>query len=60
MSVPHVMLCAAVRTAIGTYGGTLKEIPATELGAAGIRVGQRAGMDKAARAMCKCSFVSMS
>lgn len=48
MSVPHVMLCAAVRTAIGTYGGTLKEIPATELGTAAIRATlERAQLDGA-------------
>lgn len=48
MSSPHVMLCAAVRTAIGTYGGTLKEIPATELGAAAIRATlERAQLDGA-------------
>jgi acetyl-CoA C-acetyltransferase len=32
-----VVLCHPVRTAIGTFGGSLKEIPATELGAAVIR-----------------------
>lgn len=37
MSTSHVVLCAAVRTAIGTYGGALKDIPAPELGAAAIR-----------------------
>ena len=33
----EVVICAPVRTAIGTYGGTLKETPAPELGAAAIR-----------------------
>ncbi len=48
MSSPHVMLCAAVRTAIGTYGGTLKESPAAALGAAAIRVAlERAHLDGA-------------
>ena len=28
-----VVLAAPVRTAIGTFGGTLKDMPATELGA---------------------------
>ncbi len=37
--MPHrtVVLSAPVRTAIGTFGGSLKETPATELGAAAIR-----------------------
>jgi acetyl-CoA C-acetyltransferase len=30
----NVVLCSAVRTAIGTYGGALKDIPAPDLGAA--------------------------
>ncbi len=38
MSTSHVVLCTAVRTAIGTYGGALKDIPAPELGATAIRV----------------------
>ena len=33
----EVFLCAPVRTAIGTYGGSLKAIPATQLGAAAVR-----------------------
>lgn len=33
----NVVLCAPVRSAIGTYGGTLKAMPAPELGAAAIR-----------------------
>ncbi len=37
MSVKQVVLCNPVRTAIGTYGGSLKEVPAPELGAAAIR-----------------------
>ena len=32
-----VVLCHPVRTAIGTYGGSLKDLPAPELGAAAIR-----------------------
>ncbi|THH36896.1 acetyl-CoA C-acetyltransferase [Aliishimia ponticola] len=48
MSLPEVVLCAPVRTAIGTYGGTLKDIPATELGAASIRASlSRAALDGA-------------
>jgi len=49
MSSPDVVLCAPVRTAIGTYGGTLKNTPATDLGAAAIRAClERAGLDSAA------------
>ena len=33
----EVVICNAVRTAIGTYGGTLKGIPAPDLGAVAIR-----------------------
>jgi len=33
----EVVLCHPVRTAIGTFGGSLKQIPATDLGAAVIR-----------------------
>jgi acetyl-CoA C-acetyltransferase len=37
MSRPEAVIAAPVRTAIGTYGGTLKSVPAPELGAAAIR-----------------------
>jgi acetyl-CoA C-acetyltransferase len=37
MAHPEIVLCAPVRTAIGTYGGTLKNIPAPDLGAVVIR-----------------------
>ncbi|MBT9524329.1 MAG: acetyl-CoA C-acyltransferase [Rhizobacter sp.] len=37
MTTREVVLCHPVRTAIGTYGGSLKELPAPELGAAAIR-----------------------
>ena len=37
MSKPEVVLCNAVRTAIGTYHGTLENTPATELGAVAIK-----------------------
>ncbi|TAL94019.1 MAG: acetyl-CoA C-acyltransferase, partial [Rhodanobacter sp.] len=33
MKVPEIVLCAPVRTAMGTYNGTLKGTPATALGA---------------------------
>ncbi len=36
MAKSQVVLCAPVRTAIGTYHGTLKDTPATDLGAASI------------------------
>ncbi|MGE5088747.1 MAG: thiolase family protein [Candidatus Levyibacteriota bacterium] len=45
MSKLEVVLCNPVRTAIGTYGGTLKEITAPALGAAAIRESlKRAGL----------------
>ena len=37
MSNTEVVICSPVRTAIGTYGGTLKEMPAVDLGAVAIR-----------------------
>jgi acetyl-CoA C-acetyltransferase len=37
MSQPEVVICNPVRTAIGTFGGTLKDMPAPLLGAAAIR-----------------------
>jgi acetyl-CoA C-acetyltransferase len=37
MSSREVVLCHPVRTAIGTYGGSLKDMPASDLGAAAIR-----------------------
>jgi acetyl-CoA C-acetyltransferase len=33
----QVVICSPARTAIGTYGGALKEMPATDLGAVAIR-----------------------
>ena len=45
MACSNVVLCAPVRTAIGTYGGALKGMPAPELGAATIRATiERAGL----------------
>src|SRR6266545_2146552 len=44
----EVVLCHPVRTAIGTYNGTLKGTPATELGAAVVRETlRRSGLDAA-------------
>jgi acetyl-CoA C-acetyltransferase len=37
MPTPDIVLCAPVRTSIGSYGGSLKETPASALGAAVIR-----------------------
>jgi acetyl-CoA C-acetyltransferase len=37
MAQRDVVLCAAVRTAIGTFNGSLKSVPATALGATAIR-----------------------
>jgi acetyl-CoA C-acetyltransferase len=37
MSTRRVVLCHPVRTAIGTYGGSLKDLSAPDLGAAAIR-----------------------
>ena len=37
MNQREVVLCHPVRTAIGTYNGSLKDIPAPSLGAAVIR-----------------------
>ena len=48
MQAREVVLCHPVRTAIGTYNGTLKAMPATELGAAVVRETlRRAGLDPA-------------
>ena len=37
MSKPEAVIASPVRTAIGTYGGSLKSIPATDLGSVAIR-----------------------
>jgi acetyl-CoA C-acetyltransferase len=37
MSQREIVICSPVRTAIGTYGGSLKEMPAPDLGAVVIR-----------------------
>ncbi|GLR93934.1 MULTISPECIES: acetyl-CoA C-acyltransferase [Bradyrhizobium] len=37
MANKEVVICSPVRTAIGTYGGTLKDLPAVDLGAVAIR-----------------------
>ena len=48
MPTREVVLCHPVRTAIGTYNGTLKGTPATELGAAVVRETlRRSGLDPA-------------
>src|ERR1700757_1118987 len=48
MSQRSVVVVAPVRTAIGTFGGSLKEIPAPDLGAIAIKAAvARAGLDPA-------------
>jgi acetyl-CoA C-acetyltransferase len=48
MADREVVLCAPVRTAIGTFAGMLKDTPATELGAVAILAAiERAGLDPA-------------
>lgn len=46
MTPNKAVICHPVRTAIGTYSGALKELPATEIGAAAIRSTlERSGLD---------------
>jgi acetyl-CoA C-acetyltransferase len=48
MSPSSVVLIAPLRTAIGTFGGSLKEIPAPDLGAVAIKAAvAHAGLDPA-------------
>ncbi|WNX85844.1 acetyl-CoA C-acetyltransferase [Agathobaculum sp. NTUH-O15-33] len=45
----NVYICSAARTAIGTYGGALRDVPAAQLGIAAANAAiERAGVDKAA------------
>ena len=45
MPAHNVVLCSPVRTAIGTFGGSLKEVAAPDLGAAAIKAAiERAGL----------------
>ena len=49
MTTREIMLCGAVRTAIGAFNGSLKTVPATELGGVVVRETlQRAGLDAGA------------
>ena len=49
MSARDIVLCSPVRTAIGAFNGSLKTIPATDLGAAVVRETlMRSGLDAAA------------
>ena len=42
----NVYICSAARTAIGTYGGTLRDVPAAQLGIAAANAAiERAGVD---------------
>ncbi|WP_454807171.1 thiolase family protein [Paraburkholderia fungorum] len=51
MSAREVVICNPVRTPIGAFGGSLKEVPATELGAVAVRETlRRSGLDPAALA----------
>ncbi|WP_288580279.1 thiolase family protein [uncultured Methylobacterium sp.] len=46
MTSRQIVLCHPVRTAIGAYGGSLKDVAATELGAVAVREAlRRAGLD---------------
>ena len=47
MAKPDIVLCTSVRTPIATYGGALKDTPATDLGAAVIDA-DHLGLDPAA------------
>lgn len=53
MQEREVVFCHPVRTAIGTFNGTLKTTPATELGAAWFarRCGARASIRRASEAL---------
>lgn len=45
----NVYICSAARTAIGTYGGTLRDVPAAQLGITAAKAAiERAGVDKEA------------
>ncbi|MFL9864950.1 thiolase family protein [Paraburkholderia fungorum] len=51
MSTREVVICNPVRTPIGAFGGSLKEVPATGLGAIAVRETlRRSGLDPAALA----------
>ena len=52
MAKSNVVLCAPVRTAIGTYGGSLKGIAAPDLGAAVIK----ASLERAKLKGSGCGF----
>jgi acetyl-CoA C-acetyltransferase len=48
MAQREVVLCTPMRTALGTFNGTLKDMPAVDLGAVVIRAAmERAGIDPA-------------
>jgi len=48
-SALDIVICSPVRTAIGAFNGSLKDTPATELGAAVVRETlRRSGLDPAA------------
>ena len=46
MALPEIYVIAAVRTAIGTFGGSLKDVPLTQLATTALRAAlQRSGVD---------------
>ncbi len=48
MAQREIVLCTPVRTALGTFNGTPKDMPAADLGAVVIRAAmERAGLDAA-------------
>jgi acetyl-CoA C-acetyltransferase len=48
MSQSEIVLCNPVRTAVGSYGGSLKDLPAPTLGASAVREAvRRCGLDPA-------------
>jgi acetyl-CoA C-acetyltransferase len=53
LNVPDIVIVSAVRTAIGTFGGSLKNIAPTELGALCVREAvRRANVDPAQVGSC--------
>ena len=60
MPQSEVVLCHPVRTAIGTYNGTLKDTPATELGAAVVRETLRALGPRSRRRSAASSWATSS
>ncbi|MFM2279250.1 MAG: fadA3, partial [Pseudomonadota bacterium] len=52
MATSEIVICSPIRTAIGTFGGTLKDMPATTLGALAIRETlSRSGLESGTQAI---------